>query len=183
MTEFSTEKIIQQTQNWIDRVVIGLNFCPFAARVIRHDSVRYRICSETSIDAIFRCLRDECEHLDADESTETTLVIFPTGFADFYGFLDLLEQAENALLIDDDYEGIYQLASFHPDYLFDESAPDDPANFTNRSPYPMLHFLRESSIDAALETFDRADEIPEKNIATARKKGLAAMRALREACF
>ncbi len=85
--------------------------------------------------------------------------------------------------MDDDYEGIYQFATFHPDYVFADSETDDPANFTNRSPYPMIHILREESLDAALENFVGVDEIPEKNIALARKKGLAAMQALRDAAF
>jgi uncharacterized protein len=175
--------IIQQTKNWLERVVIGLNFCPFAAREMKRDAIRYVVCEIKNWDLIIQMLREECTHLDENEQTATTLVIFSENFDDFDTFLALLEKAEAELLIEDDYEGIYQLASFHPNYQFADTKKTDAANFTNRSPYPMLHFLREAQIDHALENFDDPESIPEKNMAVARERGYAQMKALRAACF
>jgi uncharacterized protein len=177
------ETIILHTKNWLERVVIGLNFCPFAAREMKRDSIRYVVCEVKNWDLIIEKLREECLHLDESEQTATTLVIFPENFDDFETFLALLEKAEDELLIEDDYEGIYQLASFHPNYQFADTKKTDAANFTNRSPYPMLHFLREAQIDGALENFDDPDGIPDRNMAVARAHGYAQMKALREACF
>jgi uncharacterized protein len=175
--------IIQQTKNWILNVVIGCNFCPFAAREMKMDSIRYVVCREKNNPEILKCLLDECVFLDKNEKTATTLVIFPENRDEFDDFLTLLDAAEHSILTEEDYDGIYQLASFHPKYLFAGSDESDAANYTNRSPYPMLHFLRESSIDLVLEHYENPEEIPERNILFARKKGLEQMKNLRAACF
>jgi len=124
----------------------------------------------------------EMERLDNDEGIETSFLIFPNTFQKFDDYLDLLSLAEDRLKRNG-YEGIYQVASFHPDYRFAEAAPDDPANFTNRSIYPMLHLLREESIERVLENFPDPDSIPSNNIAFANRKGFAAMEALRNSCI
>ena len=127
-------------------------------------------------------LSAEFKYLDENESVETTFIIFPNDHAHFLDYLDITERAED-FLAKENYEGIYQLASFHPQYCFAGSSEDDAANYTNRSPYPMLHILREDSITNALESFTNPENIPETNIDFARKKGLHYMQLLRQECI
>jgi hypothetical protein len=117
--------------------------------------------------------------LDQEREIETLFIIMPDSFSSFGSYLQLLELSEK-LLKDEGYEGIYQIASFHPLYLFEGAAPDDPANYTNRSPYPMLHLLREQSVARAIETYPGTEKIPQKNIEYARARGLAYMKMLQE---
>lgn len=130
------------------------------------------------LDAVLR----EQTRLDDDNTIETTFLIFPEAFAQFDDFLGLVALAEQQLK-QKRYGGIYQLASFHPLYRFADATDNDAANFTNRSLYPMLHLLREASIDKALEQYKNPENIPADNISLARGKGLAAMNKLRESCF
>lgn len=177
-----TEKIIAETQHWVKDVVIGMNFCPFALKEFNRNTIRYVVHESDSQKSSVDCILSECQLLNNDESVETTLVIFPNGFSTFMSFLNLVNKAENAL-VKNDYEGIYQLANFHPDYLFADSNEDDAANFTNRSIYPMVHILRESSLDKVLKEYTNPDEIPNRNIELTRKKGLAFMQQLRLNCM
>ena len=119
----------------------------------------------------------ECQRLDQDLNIETTLIIFPIYFKQFDDYLDFLGIAES-LLIEQGYEGIYQLASFHPDYCFSGEAHEDPANYTNRSPYPMLHLIREESLERALKSHPNPEKIPERNITLTRKLGLEKLQAI-----
>jgi len=169
--------IITETSNWIKSVVIGCNFCPFAAKALQMKSIRYVVLPAGSIQETLTTLTTECGYLDENEDTETTIIILPNNFSDFNDYLDLIDKAEQ-LIAKKDYEGVYQLASFHPLYCFEGAPKDDPANYTNRSPYPILQILREDSITKALENFPDPDSIPEKNIAFARKKGLEYMQTL-----
>lgn len=173
------KKVISQTETWIKRVVIDCHFCPFAAVPVRKNAVRYVVASELNISQVLELLLVECKHLDEDETTITGFIIIPDMLHDFMEYLDFLHLAEN-LLKKEGYEGVYQLAGFHPDYLFAGSDENDAANFTNRSVYPMLHLLRESSLDEALENYEEPESIPERNIAFARKKGVAYMKMLRD---
>ncbi|MBK8557452.1 MAG: DUF1415 domain-containing protein [Lewinellaceae bacterium] len=174
--------IIAQTTNWIKSVVIGCNFCPFAAKALLKKGIRFVVSPESSVAKSMENLADEFRFLDNNPETETTLLIFPDNFSDFNEYLDLVDLAE-ALLDDLGYEGIYQVASFHPEYVFAGAEDDDPANYTNRSIYPMLHIIREDSITAALENYPGAENIPEHNIAFAQQKGLLYMQMLRAACI
>ena len=108
---------------------------------------------------------------------ETTLLIFPNLFADFFDYLDYVELAENLLEMEF-YEGVYQLATFHPEYIFADAASDDVSNYTNRSPYPMIHILRESSLDNAIAFYGNTEDIPEKNIQLMRQLGLEKIKQL-----
>ncbi len=175
--QVSENEIISHTHNWVTRVVIGLNFCPFAFRVVEDKSVLYLVTSAASVEPALIDLLKAIKLLDDSESIETILLIFSEGFGDFDEYLDLVDLAE-ALIEDKNYEGVYQIASFHPRYIFEDSDADDPANFTNRSPYPMLHLLRESSLDKVLEKLANPEEIPQRNIKFAREKGLAYMQIL-----
>ncbi|SJM89567.1 conserved hypothetical protein [Crenothrix polyspora] len=170
------------TEAWLKSIVIAHNFCPFAKQTLTRNSIRFSTIDDSAIDTCLQLLMDECERLDTDETIETTLLIYSAAFAGFDDYLDFLNYAET-LLIQQGYEGVYQLASFHPDYCFEGAEPDDPANYTNRSPYPMLHLLRESSIEKALASFPNPQNIPKKNVALARKLGLAKMRELLAACY
>ena len=173
---------IKQTTNWIKKIVIGCNFCPFAAKAFAKKSIRYVVQETTDFKSALTALAEEFEFLNSNINIETTLIIYSNGFSDFLQYLDLVDKGER-LLTKENYEGIYQLASFHPQYLFAGSNENDPANYTNRSPYPMLHILREESITKALENFDDPDRIPEKNIAFAKTKGIEYMKMLAASCM
>ena len=173
---------ITQTKKWINDVVIGCNFCPFAAQVVKQKTVFYKVETATATDICLESFLDEITRLDDDDTIETSFLIFPDGFKSFDDYLDLVSVAEQ-LLKQKGYNGIYQLASFHPQYRFAGAPDDDAANFTNRSVYPMLHLLREASIDKALEHYDNPEVIPERNINFARDKGTAYMKMLRDACL
>jgi len=174
--------IISETKAWLENVVIKLNFCPFAKRELINNNIRFTISKTGSVETVLETLVMECEHLDSDTDTETSLLILPEAFGSFYDYLDLLELAQT-IIEARNYEGIYQLASFHPDYLFDGNDENDPANFTNRSPYPMLHLIRESSLEKALQHYEQPELIPENNIKKARKSGLKEMQAALKNCY
>jgi len=139
------------------------------------------VIDNSTLDICLEALVEEMALLDSDTAIETSLLIFTQSVIEFDSFLDCIELA-NALLIEQGYEGVYQLASFHPDYCFEGEQDNDPANFTNRSPYPMLHLIREASIERALQHYPDPESIPERNIELARSKGLATMRLLLESC-
>jgi len=176
------QQVIDQTKKWIIDVVVGCNFCPFAANVMKQHSVHYQV--ETSADAK-ECLESfsrETTRLDDEKNIETVFLIFPNSFYRLDDYFDLVSLAEK-FLKRNGYEGIYQLASFHPLYQFANSPEKDAANYTNRSVYPMLHLLREESIDKALEHYKHPENIPDCNINFAREKGLVYMKMLRDACL
>ena len=170
-------RIIEQTKKWVNTVIIAHNYCPFAKREVEKGSVRYNVVHETEFNSLLKDVMQECVWLDQNADTETTLIIFPFNLNDFNSFLDCLVLAED-LLIAQGYEGVYQIASFHPNYCFQGAELNDPANFTNRSPYPMFHLIREASVEAAIEKHPDADSIPERNIEYARQQGLDNMEAL-----
>lgn len=165
---------LNQTRRWVERFVVGLDVCPFARRELERDSIRYVTLPAASFERALLGLIDECRLLDSDAAIETTLIVLTDGVEDFDDYLDLLMLAE-ALLDDQGYEGVYQLASFHPDYCFDGVAEDDPANYTNRSPYPMLHLLREAGVEQALARFAHPERIPERNVEMLRGLGNQAL--------
>jgi hypothetical protein len=136
------EKVITQTRLWLEKIVIGCNFCPFAAKPFFQDKIRYRVVPSAQKKDILETLVRECSWLEENAETETSLLILPEGYEKFNAYLDLLDLAEQ-LLEKEGYEGIFQLASFHPDYRFAGTKADDAANYTNRSPYPILHLLKE----------------------------------------
>ena len=130
----------------------------------------------------FAALLSEMVFLDENLDTETSFIIFPSDFSIFTEYLAMMEDAEE-FLADEGYEGIYQIASFHPLYIFAGAGDDDAANYTNRSIYPMIHILREDSVTEALKNFKNPERIPDNNIAFAEEKGLKYMQLLRESCF
>lgn len=178
----TSERYIRATLAWLKSIIIEYAICPFAKRELERGSIRFMVNDDTDIERCLLHLIDECERLDSDTGIETTLLIYANAFAEFEDYLDFLALAEN-LLLAQGYEGVYQLASFHPDYCFEGSDPDDPANYTNRAPYPMLHLLREQSIALAISSYPHPEQIPQRNIELAHKLGLARMRALLAACY
>ncbi len=178
----SEELIIAQTQKWIKSVVVDLNFCPFAAKAVLQKTINYSVLHEATDDTVLANFETELKKLDADLTSETAFIILPDGYSDFEDYLDLVSYVEEKLEVLN-YEGVYQVASFHPEYCFEGEDKDDASNYTNRSPYPMLHLLREASITKALTTFKHPELIPETNITLTREKGLKYMQVLRQACF
>ena len=181
-TNSDDSRIIAQTKKWLETVVIGHNYCPFAKREFDKGRIRYRVIHETEFNSLLESLLQECIWLDQNADTETTLIILPFNLSNFNSFLDCLGLTED-LLTAQGYEGIYQVASFHPDYCFQGAEATDPANYTNRSPYPMFHLIREASVQRAVENHPDADAIPERNIEYARQQGLEKMQALFEQCL
>jgi hypothetical protein len=178
----TSQQVIEQTKKWINDVIVGCNFCPFAANVMKKQSVHYQVYDSLSSTFSSDSFLAETTRLDNEEGIETIFLIYPNSYTKFDDYLDMVSLAEE-LLEENGYEGIYQLASFHPLYQFADSPEKDAANYTNRSVYPMLHLLRESSIDKALEHYKNPEEIPNRNINFARNKGEAYMKMLRDACL
>ena len=163
-------------------VVVGCNFCPFAAREMKLNTVHYSIETSLELSVCLEAFINECMLLDDDANIETGFIIFPNAFQQFDDYLDLVFFAEQ-LLKEKNYEGIYQVASFHPLYTFANTTTNDAANYTNRSIYPMLHLLREESIEKALSHYDDPEQIPERNIRFAQEKGVVYMKMLRDSCL
>ncbi|PID47484.1 MAG: hypothetical protein CSB47_00440 [Proteobacteria bacterium] len=176
------DTLIQESQKWLEDVVIKHNFCPFAKRELLKNRIHFEVIPSQSIEACLEAVILGCEYLDKHADIETSLLILPNGFRDFDHYLDLLEYADR-LLAAQNYEGTYQIASFHPDYCFDDTASDDPVNYTNRSPYPILHLLREASIEKALKHVSNPEAIPETNIKTAQRLGIDVLKKQLEECY
>jgi len=176
------EQVITQTKKWVTEVVVGCNFCPFAAKPVRRGSIHYQVEPAADEQSCLDALLRECHRLDEQPAIETTLLIFPDAYPGFDDYLDLVALAED-LLAAQGYEGIYQVAGFHPDYRFAEAPADDPANYTNRSLYPMLHLIREEGIDQALAHYTDPEGIADRNIDFAREKGLVYLKMLRDNCL
>jgi hypothetical protein len=177
----SDQHVKAATQAWLKSVIIEYSICPFAKRELERGSIYFSVNHDTKTEQCLLHLILECDRLDTDPGIETTLLIYADAFTEFDDYLDFLEIAES-LLIERGYEGTYQLASFHPDYCFQGAKPDDAANYTNRSPYPILHLLRETSIERAVASHPDPENIPQHNIELTRKLGLAKMQALLAAC-
>lgn len=155
---------------WVDEVIIGEQFCPFAKVPREKDSILLRITQAKSGPEILAAIATECKYLDDNPAIETTLLACSNSLSDFYDYLDVLEAA-NLMLDDIAYSGVYQLASFHPDYLFEGETPNDISHYTNRSPVPIFHLIREKSITLALQFVDDPQSIPARNIEHANTLG------------
>ncbi len=162
----------EQTLQWLDKVIIGENFCPFARKERLEERIRVVETHEKEQALLMQDLLDEMLLLENDSSVETTLLVLTEGVKDFFDYLDLVELA-NRLVRQQQYEGVFQLATFHPDYLFADAPADATSHYTNRSPYPMLHIIREESLEKALERFPNPENIPSRNIEHAEKLGKA----------
>jgi len=171
--------VVAETRDWLTKAVIGLNLCPFAKAVQVKDQIRFAVSDATDAEGVLTDLQDELALLaEADpEKIDTTLLIIPDALDDFLDFNDF-EELSDRLLKRMRLVGELQVATFHPLFQFADTQPDAIENYTNRSPYPILHLLREDSIDRAVESFPDAAEIYEKNIDTMNKLGLEGWKKL-----
>lgn len=179
----SEERVIAQTRCWIEEMVLGQNLCPFAHKPYAAGQVRFRVSEAVSPEALLADLVDELEILRASgqQQVETTVLIHPhvlTDFLDYNDFLDVVD----ALLEEGGYAEDFQVASLHPDYQFAETGVDDAENYTNRSPYPVLHLLREASVSRAVTGHADPEAIPQHNIDTMNRLGVEAIRRILQAC-
>ncbi len=171
------------TLNWVQRFVIGLNLCPFAAPVLRQQGLQIAVCETTDSQGLMRAVLEQLDllHQQDEYSVATSLLVFSHAlkdFDDYWQFVGLAEQ----LLADAGLEGVIQIASFHPDYCFAGVDPEDVSHFSNRSPFPMLHFIREAHLSRVLDTVSDADSIPEANIRRLRTLGREAIDQLLKQC-
>ncbi|TFW18029.1 DUF1415 domain-containing protein [Duganella callida] len=166
------DQVVADTVHWMEKAVIGLNLCPFAKAVHVKKQIRYVVSEAETPEELLEKLMEELQHLaDADpEQIDTTLLIHPKVLTDFFDYNEFLDVAD-AALEELELDGVLQVASFHPDYQFADTDKNDIGNYTNRSPYPTLHLLREDSIDRAVEAFPDASDIFDKNIETMEKLG------------
>lgn len=176
------EEIIHAVRQWVETFVVGMNLCPFAKRELVKNRVRFVTTAATTAEQLLQVLQTELELLSADPSVETTLLIHPAVLQDFYDFNDFLGFADS-LLVDMELEGIYQVASFHPDYQFGGTRPGDAENYTNRAPYPVLHLLREESLERVIADYSDVDDIPERNIELMNSLGQDKLQALFRSCL
>ncbi|WP_425257490.1 DUF1415 domain-containing protein [Rubrivivax sp. RP6-9] len=174
-----TSDALDATRHWLEQAVIGLNLCPFAKAVHLKQQIRWVHSTARDAEALLADLVRELQFLAAadPEQVDTTLLVHPQALNDFLDYNDFLDVAD-AAIEELGLDGVLQVASFHPDYQFEGTAPDDAENLSNRAPHPTLHLLREDSIDRAVAAFPDAADIYERNIATLRQLGVAGWRAL-----
>lgn len=179
----SLQQAVTETQAWISHAVVGLNLCPFARAVQVKNQIRCVATDATDAEALLARLCDEMHFLaEADPAqVDTTLLVHPHAMTDFLDFNDFLEIAD-AALEELGYAGVLQVAPFHPQFQFADTAPDDIGNATNRSPYPTLHLLREDSVERAVAAFPEAEAIFATNIRTLEKLGPQGWAALQAQC-
>lgn len=176
------KNIAGSVRRWVESLVVDLNLCPFAKRELVKNRIRFEVTDASTEEQLLIALHGELELLTKDSSIETTLLIHPKVLQDFYDYNQFLNYADD-LLNEMGLEGIYQVASFHPDYQFSDTALDAAENYTNRSPYPLLHILREASLERVLEATPDAAEIPIRNIALMNSLGQGKLKALIERCL
>lgn len=165
-----TSPIEKATRQWLENVVIGLNLCPFARKELVNNRIRFVESPADSEEGLLLELQQELRFLHEHPETETTLLVHPGVLTDFDDYNDFLAAADG-LLEHLELEGVYQIASFHPAYRFAGTGPDDAENYTNRSPFPMRHLLREASVERALDAYPDPGSIPERNIALMQEIG------------
>ena len=162
---------IQQTIQWIQSIVISLNLCPFAKYEMDNNKVRIEVSLATNFAEGIKSFIEEIDYLNSNPSTSTTLLLFPYFLSDFLDYLDFFDLANEAI-VKLGQQSIYQVATFHPAYQFHGTPIDDVTNYTNRSPYPMLHLLREEMLDSAIAYYGNTNAIPANNILRLRELGL-----------
>ncbi len=175
-------EITGSVHRWVESFVVDMNLCPFAKRELIMNRIRFALTAAQTEEELLTALQAELELLDSDTSIETTLLIHAKVLQDFYDYNQFLNYADK-LLLQMGFEGVYQIASFHPHYQFGNTDPDAAENYTNRSPYPMLHIIREESIARAIADSPHLDQVPARNIALMNQLGKDRLRALMQACI
>jgi len=178
---YDKHEVERQVKNWLTSIVIDLNLCPFAQREYRSNKIRFKTSFADLEQEVVRDLVVELSLLNKHADIETTLLILPLALSEFEYFNEFLGFADS-LVAEMNLEGVFQIASFHPHYRFAGTKADDVENFTNRAPFPILHILRESSLDRAVERHPDTDQIPRDNISLMNKLGSAHMRNLLDTC-
>ena len=178
----SIDTTVNITRRWINSFIVDLNLCPFARREVMRNSMRFTVFEDSDPENILHALSEEITLLHNSPEIETSFLILPAGMPDFRDFNDFIYAAES-LTEALGWEGRYQLVGFHPQYQFANTEPDDAENYTNRSPFPMLHILRESSVSDAVATTHDTALIPQRNIATLGDLGSTALKARWRNCF
>jgi len=176
------DHIIASVRQWVEQLIVGYNLCPFAKRELVRDRVRFFVSPAQDEEQLLVDLETELALLSADEGIETTLLITPQVLQDFFDFNQFLGRADQRVA-QLKLKGVFQIASFHPDYQFGGTEPDDAENYTNKSPYPVLHLLRETSLDEAIANYPDAESIPERNIEQLERMGADQLRHLLEDCL
>jgi hypothetical protein len=179
VSEITNERAIARVRAWIERFVVDLNLCPFARPVVSTDALRIVACESASPEAIATLLITEFDLLSQSSESDiaTSLLVFPEGLEDFDDYLGFLDDAQT-LLEEMGLGGEIQIASFHPDYRFEGEPVDAVSHFTNRAPYPLIHLLRETLVTNALDAYPNPERIPERNIQTLERLGLAGIESL-----
>jgi hypothetical protein len=163
-------EVLLATKQWIEEVIIGLNFCPFAKKEFVNNTISYHCSEAEQIKPALHEIIEQCYFLQEHSETETTLIVFRDGFRTFERYLDLVDYA-NDLLAETGFEGVFQIATMHPEYCFEGEDFDNSSNYTNRSPFPIIHIIRETSLSKVLAVYNEPEKIPDKNIAIANDKG------------
>ena len=178
-----TDRATGHIESWLETFVVGLNLCPFARPLLGADNLRIAVCEDTDPEELQRAFLRELDLLQGSDEDEiaTTLLAFPAALAEFEDYLDFLDQAQE-LLGAAGLEGVVQLASFHPQYQFAGEPEGAASHYSNRSPYPMLHLIREAGLSAALQSYPDPEQIPERNIGKLRALGLAEMQRRLRLC-
>ena len=179
---FNPETYRQAVRHWVETLVVDLNLCPFAKRELVRDRIRFAVSEACSEESLLEQLHQELLLLEQNAEVETTLLIHPLVLQDFADYNDFLNLAEG-LLQQMGLEGVYQIASFHPDYQFAGTEPQDVENYTNRTPYPLMHLIREASLAQAIANYPDPDNIPQRNIELVESMGEAKLKAMLQACF
>lgn len=172
MSESNHSTVVKHVKKWLDDVVIEHNFCPFAAYPRINNRIRFALPQGADMSGVLSSLKSEFERLDENSDTSTTLLILPVGWESFDNYLLLVDMAQQSLA-HWQYTGTYQLASFHPDYLFAGEPLDSASHYTNRAPYPILHIIREAEIEQVLAHHGAPEAIPTENVAKAQALGKA----------
>ena len=182
--KYPNDTYIAQTRYWLENVVLQHNLCPFAHQPFNKGQIRFVVTDSARPEFVLEDLLQELALLRATPANEveTTLLILPAALEDFYDYNDFLDMVD-ALSEQAGYVGEFQVASFHPDYQFADTRPEDAENYTNRSPYPMLHLIREASLEQAIAHYPDVDGIPERNIETMNRLGSTHHQQVLAACF
>lgn len=181
MQELESKRVIAATRHWLDSVILAMNLCPFAKPRVVQNSIHYSYTDAASEERLLEDLADELVRLDASPEISTTLLIHPAVLVNYSHYNQFLELAEQLLEMSG-YTGVYQVVGFHPQFQFADTDQSDVGNYTNRSPYPMLHILREAEVTDAVEQHPNVEAIPQQNIKTLEQLGLEKLKKLLLEC-